>query len=112
MAIRVFENLPVTMTEDRRTWNCSIVSPLGEEPRTEVYRERVRTFSNGEVTIDQEGSPIVVKASEMASLAQFATVSPQWRDVIPQEKLGQYLAMLPLLVGIACDAADKRNRQP
>lgn len=112
MAITLFENVPVTMSEQRRTWCCSIMSPLGEQPRTEVYRERVRTLSNGETSNYQDSNPIVVKPSEMAALAQFAEVPTQWQDVIPDKAvLGKYLAMLPLLVAIACDAADRKSRE-
>jgi hypothetical protein len=100
------------MTEQRRTWCCSILSALGEEPRTEVYRERVRTLSTGEVTNYQDSSPIVVKPSEMGALAQFAEIPPEYAHLIPDKAtLGKLLAMLPLLVGLACDAADRRRMQ-
>jgi hypothetical protein len=100
------------MTEQRRTWCCSILSALGEEPRTEVYRERVRTLSTGEVTNYQDASPIVVKPSEMGALAQFAEIPPEYAHLIPDKAaLGRYFSLLPLLISLACDAADRRQRE-
>ncbi|KAM3097713.1 hypothetical protein ACKFKF_19405 [Phormidesmis sp. 146-12] len=111
MAITLFTDRPITMSEERRTWCCSILSPLGEEPRTEVWRERVRKLSTGETTTYQDSSPIVIRPGEMSALAEFAEIPPEVFQLIPDRAtLARYLLMLPLLVGLACDAADRRNR--
>ncbi|KAM3099552.1 hypothetical protein ACKFKG_03175 [Phormidesmis sp. 146-35] len=112
MAIKLFEDLPVLMSEEKRTWCCSILSPLGEEPRTEVYREKVRRLSTGEVTTYQDSSPIVVRPAEMGGLAKFAEIPPEYAHLIPDKAtLGKFLALLPLLVSIACDAAERKKNE-
>lgn len=80
------------------------------DPVIEIFRGVLKTF--GDTNIFRPSlTPIKVKASELPSLAEFAEVPPELASLIPdQASLVAHLATLPLLVAMACDAAERREQ--
>jgi hypothetical protein len=102
---------PITVTETRRTLRVDIDTPLGEMPQNNIYRETIYTHSDGRVISERDSRPINVGINDFGALADFAEIPPQYAAALPnKEALRKMFILVPLLIALACDAADRRER--
>lgn len=111
MSFIVRQDASITVTETRRTWRVDIESPTDEPPTNSIYRETVYTHSDGRVVNDRDSHTIQVAIDDFAALADFAEIPAQYAAALPNtEVLREMLKLVPLLISLACDAADRRER--
>ena len=100
----------ITVKESSRTWRTQIESPRGQMPWIEVFRERVSEPTEGEATTYPNVVPLRIDADKLHELAPFGEVPPELKAMIKDEAtLIRYLKILPALVSIACDAAERKS---
>ena len=111
MSFIVRDNVEITVTETRRTLRVDIDTPLNTAPINNIYRETVYAHSDGRVITERDSQPISVDISGFAALADFAEIPPQYAVALPStEALRKMFQLVPLLISLACDAADRRER--
>ena len=100
----------ITIDQRRRTWRVQIDTPIDGETTIEVFRELAQIPSEGTTTTIPDLVPLTLDPAKFAELAQFAEIPPQLAAVIPDStKLAQLLLLLPALVAISCDAAERKK---
>ena len=98
-----------TFTVERRTWHFQIASPKGAIPSIEVYREECETAEDGTFRTTPNHTPIRLNIQDLAGLAEYLDI-PQLKELIPDvAAAAKILAIMPLLIAGACDAADRKN---
>jgi hypothetical protein len=111
MGFIVSSNKPITVTETRRTWRVDIETPTDELPTNNIYRETVYEHSDGRVISERDSQTIQVGINDFGALADFAEIPPQYAAALPnKEALRKMFKLVPLLISLACDAADRRER--
>jgi len=99
-----------TFSTERRTWRFQIDSPKNETPVIELFREQCDVATDGtfETTIDPKS--IRLSPQDLPGLASFFLVPPELQTMIPDAATAAtFLTIMPALLAIACDAADKKR---
>jgi hypothetical protein len=114
MAIET-EQESVQIKTIKRSWRINLENPWGGESLISIFRETIRQLADGTVIQkEQSTNPINVPAKELADLAPYCQLSQQAKDLLEdpdEETLKKYLAMMPLITSIACDAAERRHEE-
>ena len=99
-------------TEDR-TWRFEADSPKGETPVIKIYREYCEVcIEDGSIRTTIDPNPIRLSPQDLPALAPFFSVPTELSALIPNEATAAtFLTIMPALIAIACDAADKKRIQ-
>jgi hypothetical protein len=102
-----------TFSKERRTWNFQVASPVGQEPIIEVFRELKEVcVEDGTVRSLPDSTPIRLVPADLPALAPHLEVPPELASLISNEEDAvRILTIMPLLIAMCCDAAD-RSRMP
>ena len=99
-----------TFNAERRTWRFQIDSPKGEIPDIEIFRERCETAEDGSFRTTIDPNSIRLSPQDLPGLASFFLVPLELKTLIPDEATAAtFLTIMPALLAIACDAADKKR---
>jgi deoxycytidine triphosphate deaminase len=99
-------------TDSRRTERVVIDSPHQGEVSIEIFRSKLRVYSNGEFYLDADDLPIRLMPQALAVLAEYCEIPPQLAAAIPDKQaLARLFVLLPALIQIAADGADRKQRQ-
>ena len=110
MAIDKGQSTKTFRTEDR-TWRLQMDCPKGEIPDIEIFRERCETcLEDGTIRTTVDSNSIRLSPQDLPGLAPFFLVPPELQTMIPDAATAaKFLTIMPALLAIACDAADKKR---
>ena len=99
-----------TFSIKRRTWRFQIDSPENETPVIEIFRERCEKAEDGSFRTTIDPKSIRLSPQDLPGLASFFLVPPELQTMIPDAATAAtFLTIMPALLAIACDAADKKR---
>lgn len=103
----------LTVTTIKRTFRVNLETPRGGDPMISIFREVWRLLADGTVLQQSQNfNPITVAAKDLADLAPYCQLTDEARALLQdpdEETLKKYLAIMPLITSIACDAAERRE---
>ena len=102
-----------TFTIKDRTWRIQMDCVEGKPPAIEIFRERCETcIEDGTIRTTVDPNPIRLSPQDLPGLAPFFSVPSELLTLIPDEATAvKILTIIPALLAIACDSADKKRIQ-
>lgn len=89
---------------DPRTANGEMIA----NPMTEFYRATIEE-SEGTSRMEMDAVPIQVRASDLEGLAEFAEIPAQLQGMIAPEQLAGLFKLVPALISMIGDAAERKS---